>query len=69
MSSESKVVVERPLRENGAERIYTASVKVDFLQFEMCFNVVYWSKWAVSSKNVIECDVKKKKKEDNMTPR
>ena len=30
MASYGNVVVERPFRENGADRIYTAVVKVDF---------------------------------------
>ena len=51
MASYSKVVGEWPFREtNGAERIYTAVVKVD-VQFDMHFAVIYRSKWAMSSNN------------------
>ena len=34
MASDSKVVVEWPVRENGAETIYTAIIKVGFLSFD-----------------------------------
>ena len=34
--------------------IYTASVKVDFCNLKCVLKVIYRSKWAVSSKNVIE---------------
>ena len=51
---EVRWLVEWPFRENGAERIDTALVKVDFLPFEMCFKMIYRSKWTVSSNNMIE---------------
>ena len=40
-------------RENGAERIYTALVKVGLCHLE-CFKVTYRSKWTVSSQNMAE---------------
>ena len=43
-----------PFRENGAEIIHTALVKVGLLQFKMCFKIMYRSKWAVSSNNWTE---------------
>ena len=36
-------------RENGAEKSYTALVKFGFLSFEMCFQVIDRSKYAVES--------------------
>ena len=48
------MVVERTFRETGAERIYTAIVKVGFLLFEMCFKVTNRSNWAMSSQSTIE---------------
>ena len=54
MASYSEVVVEWPVPENEAERVYTALSQSRLLQFEKCFNVIYGSKWAVSKKHVIE---------------
>ena len=48
------VVARRPFRENEGDRIYNALVRVDFLPFEVCFEVDYGSKWAVSSHNKIQ---------------
>ena len=56
MASYSEVVVEWPVPENEAERVYTALSlsQSRLLQFEKCFNVIYGSKRAVSKKHV--CD-------------
>ena len=55
MASESKMVVEWPFRENGAERIYTNLVKVGLCNLKyvlkLCINR---SKWDVCSKKTIE---------------
>ena len=56
MASYSKMLVyiEWPFREkkNGAERIYTALVKVGFCHFKCVLTkVIDRSNWAVSSKN------------------
>ena len=48
------MVLERPCRENGAERIETAWVQVGLVSFEMCSKVMYWSKWTVSSTQMID---------------
>ena len=47
------MVVEWLFRENGAETIYGFIQRL-LLSFEMCFKVMYRSKWAVSSKHMIE---------------
>ena len=48
------MVVEWPFRENGAERIYSALDRVGFCDFKDVFKVIYRSKWAVGSRNLIE---------------
>ena len=65
MASERKVVVEWPFGENGAEKIYTALVKENFLSFEMCFKVGCRSNGVMRSRHMIEqtpYDVKIKQK-------
>ena len=52
--AEVNLLVSRVVRDNGAERIYSALIKAGFWRFEMCFKVTPCSKWAVSSKNMIE---------------
>ena len=58
MAYEVKVVVKWPLifRENGAEQICTASVKVDFCHLKgvLIKVVIYRSKRAANIKNMIE---------------
>ena len=56
------MVVEWTFQGNGAERIYAALVKVDFGHLK-CVLVIHRSKWAVSSKNMIDAlyNVKKSK--------
>ena len=66
------MVVEWPLREHGAERILLWLSQSRRLQFETCSKVIYRSKWAVSSKNIIidhalQCEKVNNNKEKKMT--
>ena len=50
------MVVERPFRDNGAEKIHTVLVKVGVCNLKCVLKVVYMSHEAVSNKNMIRID-------------
>ena len=70
------MVAEWPFRENGAERIYTASIKVSFCNLKCVLKAYIGQNRVVSSLNMIkmtpynvEKQTNQKQKIDKMTPR